>query len=172
MIREQPFLLASGENFAADIPRDLVEADDLLTQYGRWATSYGARKGAPTLDRMFIREADRKESLEAYNRRRAHVPAAQLMSTPEAMNVQRALAKVPDQERIVLTILYIPKRQPVHMQVAALRLTPSLCRIRHLSGLRMFRHLHDGCSCRLGCRSCDAFVRGDIVQRVASLREA
>lgn len=161
-----------SENFAADIPPELARADDLLTQYGRWATSYGARKGAPTLDRMFIREADRKESLEAYNRRRAHVPAAQLMSTPEAMNVQRALAKVPDQERIVLTILYIPKRQPVHMQVAALRLTPSLCRIRHLSGLRMFRHLHDGCRCRLGCRACDAFVRGDIVPRVASLREA
>lgn len=131
------------ENFAADIPPELAKADDLLTQYGRWATSYGARKGAPTLDRMFIREADRKESLEAYQRRRAHVPGEALMPTPDAMNVQRALAKVPDQERIVLCMLYIPRRQPVHMQVAALRLTPSLCRIRHLSGLRMFGHLHD-----------------------------
>lgn len=131
------------ENFAADIPQELVRADDLLTQYGRWATSYGASKGAPTLDRMYIREADRKESLEAYQRRRAHVPGEALMPTAAAMNVQRALAMVPDQERIVLTILYIPRRQPVHMQVAALRLTPSLCRIRHLSGLRMFRHLHD-----------------------------
>ena len=135
--------MTAPENFAADIPPELVRADDLLTQYGRWATSYGARNGAPTLDRMFIREADRKESLEAYQRRRAHVPGEALMPTPDAMNVQRAMARVPDQERIVLTILYIPKRQPVHMQVVALRLTPSLCRIRHLSGLRMFRHLHD-----------------------------
>ena len=132
-----------SENFAADIPPELARADDLLTQYGRWATSYGARKGAPTLDRMFIREADRKESLEAYNRRRAHVPGLPLMPTPDALNVQRALARVPDQERVVLSVLYIPRRQPVHAQVAALRLTPSLCRIRHLSGLRMFQHLHD-----------------------------
>ena len=132
-----------SENFAADIPPELARADDLLTQYGCWATSYGARKGAPTLDRMFIREADRKESLEAYNRRRAHVPGLPLMPTPEAMNVQRALARVPDQERIVLSVLYIPRRAPVHVQLAALRLTPSMCRIRHLSGLRMFQHLHD-----------------------------
>lgn len=131
------------ENFAADIPPELRRADDLLTRYGRWATSYGARKGAPTLDRMFIREADRKESLEAWQRRREHVPHDHLMPTPDAMLVQRALARVADRERVVLSILYIPRRQPVHMQVAALRLTPSLCRIRHLSGLRMFRHLHD-----------------------------
>lgn len=131
------------ENFSADIPPELARTDELLTQYGRWATSHGARKGAPTLDRMFIREADRKESLEAYQRRRAHVPGEALMPTPDAMNVQRALAKVPDQERIVLCMLYIPRRQPVHVQMAALRITPSLCRIRHLSGLRMFKHLHD-----------------------------
>ncbi len=133
----------TAENFAADIPPELARADDLLTQYGRWATSYGARKVAPTLDRMFIREADRKESLEAYQRRRAHVPGEALMPTPDAMNVQRALARVPDVERIVLCMLYIPRRQPVHVQVAALRITPSLCRIRHLSGLRMFKNLHD-----------------------------
>jgi hypothetical protein len=130
-------------DFAAEIPRELQRADELLTQYGRWATSYGSRKGAPTLDRMFIREADRKESLEAYQRRRAHVPGEMLMSTPDALNVQRALAKVPDRENIVLRILYIPRRQPVHVQLAALRITPSLCRIRHESGLRMFKHLHD-----------------------------
>ena len=33
-----------GENFAADIPPELQGADDILTRYGRWATSYGARK--------------------------------------------------------------------------------------------------------------------------------
>lgn len=133
----------SFDNFAADIPPDLARADDLLARYGRWATSYGARKGAPTLDRMFIREADRKESLEAWKRRREHVPADPLMATPDAMAVQRALASVTDRERIVLTILYIPRREPVHVQMAALRIPPQLAQIRHLSGLRMFKHLHD-----------------------------
>lgn len=130
-------------SFAADIPQELTGADDLLTRYGRWATSYGARKGAPTLDRMFIREADRKESLEAYQRRRAHVPADPLMATDEALLAQRALARVADRERIVLTILYVPRRQPVHVQMRALRITPQLSQIRHLSGLRMFKHLYD-----------------------------
>src|SRR5574337_1019453 len=82
--------VSAYENFAADIPPELRRADDLLTRYGRWATSYGARKGAPTLDRMFIREADRKESLEAWQRRREHVPHDPLMPTPDAMLVQRA----------------------------------------------------------------------------------
>src|SRR5574343_1685249 len=101
----------SNENFAADIPPDLARADDLLARYGRWATSYGSRKSAPTLDRMFIREADRKESLEAWKRRREHVPADPLMATPDAMLVQRALSRVADRERVVLTVLYIPRRQ-------------------------------------------------------------
>src|SRR5574343_1890295 len=133
----------SNENFAADIPPDLAKADELLSRYGRWATSYGSRKGAPTLDRMYLREADRKESLEAWKRRREHVPADPLMATPDAMLVQRALSRVADRERVVLTVLYIPRRQPVHAQMAALRITPQLSQIRHLSGLRMFKHLHD-----------------------------
>ena len=131
------------QSYAADIPPDLAKADELLSRYGRWATSYGARKGAPTLDRMYIREADRSESLEAWKRRREHVPAEPLMPTPDALLVQRALQRVADLERIVLTILYIPKRQSVHTQMEALRITPALARIRHLNGLRMFGHLHD-----------------------------
>jgi hypothetical protein len=131
-----------GENFAADIPPELQGADDILTRYGRWATSYGARKGAPTLDRKYIREADRKESLEAWQRRREHVPNDPLMPTPDAMLVQRALASVADRERVVLSILYIPRRVPVPVLMARMHITPSLAQIRHLSGLRMFRHLH------------------------------
>lgn len=129
----------SPENFAVDIPPDLVRADELLTQYGRWATSCGARKGAPTLDRMFIREADRKESLEAYQRRRAHVPGDALMPTPDAMTVQRALSQVQPPERFVLTVLYIPDRVPVHVRMSEKRITPSLSQIRHKSGLAMFQ---------------------------------
>lgn len=130
------------QSYAADIPAHLGKADDLLTRYGRWATSYGARKGAPTLDRQYIREADRRESLEAWQRRREHVPAEPLMPTPDAMLVQRALQRVPDLERIVLNILYIPRRQPIDVQMYRLRVTPELARRRHLDGLERFGDNH------------------------------
>jgi len=130
-------------DFAADIPADLREADDLLTRYGRWATTSGRGSKPATLDRMYIREADRKESLEAYQRRRAHVPGEPLMPTADALVVQRALAQVADHERIVLTVLYIPHRRlPVQVQLRLLRIPPKLCRTRHLAGLRQFRNLH------------------------------
>lgn len=130
-------------NFAADIPRELQRADELLTRFGRWATAYGRNSAPHTLDRMHIREADPKESLEAYMRRRAHVPAEPMMPAPEAMGVQRALAKVSDRERIVLTVLYVPQRLPIQAQLRILRIPPSLCRVRHQNGLREFSHWHD-----------------------------
>ena len=130
------------QSYAADIPPHLAKADDLLTRYGRWATSYGARKGAPTLDRQYIREADRSESLEAWKRRREHVPAEPLMPTPDAMLVQRALQRVPDLERIVLTILYVPKRTPIDVLMRQVKVTPDLARRRHLDGLEKFGDNH------------------------------
>lgn len=132
-----------GQSFAADIPRDLIDADQTLQNYGRWATTSG-RGGicAHTLERQYLREADKKESLEAYLRRRSFVPADPLMNTREALRAQRALARVPDRERIVLTILYVPQRLPIHAQLRILRIPPSLCRSRHIVGLRMFANLH------------------------------
>lgn len=130
------------ESFAADIPPELRAADELLSRYGRWATSNGSRKGAHTLDRMYIREADRSESLEAWIRRRQHVPADPLMSTGDALAVQRALAAVPVLQRVVLVALYIPNRQPLAVRMAVLRVVPRTSRERHLDGLKMFRNLH------------------------------
>ena len=129
------------EDLAADIPPDLQPADALLTRYGRWATASGG-SSCSILGRMYIREADRKESLEAYNRRRANVPGQAMLTTQEALKAQRALAAVPDTARVVLSILYVPRRQPVEMQLRLLRIPPMLCRERHLHGLRMFWNLH------------------------------
>jgi hypothetical protein len=45
---------------------------------------------------------------------------------------------VPDQERVVLTILYVPQRMPLEQQLRLLRVPPRLCRERHQRGLQMF----------------------------------
>ena len=64
----------------------------------------------------------------------------------EALQCQRALAWVPDLERVVLTVLYVPQRMPVELQLRLLRVPPRLCRERQLRGLRMF-----WTQWRLGC---------------------
>ena len=46
--------------------------------------------------------------------------------------------RVPDQERVVLTILYVPQRMPLEQQLRLLRVPPRLCRERHQRGLQMF----------------------------------
>jgi hypothetical protein len=142
---------ARENDFAAYVPSEMQRADTLLTQYGRWATSYGRNSTPGTLDRMYIREADRKESLEAFIRRRNYVPSEPLMPVLEALVVQRALQKVADRERIVLTILYVPRREPIPAQLRMLRITPSLCRMRHQQGLREFGHWHDVLSLTRAC---------------------
>ncbi len=127
-----------AENFAADIPADLAEADQTLTRYGRWATTRG-RSIPHTVDRMYIREADGRATYDDIQQRRA--PVDPMMTTQDALNAQRALARVPDQERVVLAILYVPQRMPVAVQLRILRIPPALCRARHIHGLRMFRNI-------------------------------
>lgn len=122
-------------DLAAAIPPQLSEADDLLTRYGRWATS--GRSGAA---RCGSAEGHyRAESWQAVERRRA--PLTIGMRLQEALTCQRALARVPEQERIVLTILYVPQRLPPEVQLRLLRIPPRLSQERHLRGLRMFDNL-------------------------------
>lgn len=126
----------------ADIPADLLDADDALTRYGRWARdreNRGRRCGSA--ERDYDRRADRSESLEAYLERRGQVPRGPGMTPAEAMVCQRALARVPDQQRVVLAVLYVPRRLPPEAQLRILRIPPYLCRDRHLRGLRMFDNL-------------------------------
>lgn len=128
------------ENIAADVPENLLPADDLLTRYGRWAVARGRNRPA-TLDRMFIREADRKESLEAYMRRR-EAPPDPLLPMQQALSVQRALARVPEKERVVLAVLYVPRKISAIRQFEILLIPPRLSRERHLAGLRMFDNIY------------------------------
>ena len=120
--------MALKQNLAAEIPLDLREADELLAKYGRWAkdrrryercgSAEGAYKAPPNDD-------DRQ-------------PKMLTLTLSEAMACQRALAGVPQAERIVLGVLYIPRKVPVEVQLRRLNVPPRLSRERHLSGLRMW----------------------------------
>jgi hypothetical protein len=129
-------------SITADIPPDLVDSDEALTRYGRWACDRDSRsRRCGSAERHFDRSTDARESLEAYIERRAQVPRGPGMTPAEAMLVQRALARVPDLQRTVLAILYIPRRLPPEAQLRILRIPPELSADRHLRGLRMFDNM-------------------------------
>ena len=60
------------------------------------------------------------------------------MTLQEALVCQRALARVADRERMVLSVLYIPRRLPPEAQLRLLRIPPQLSQQRHLAGLQIF----------------------------------
>ena len=119
-------------NLAAEIPIDLHNADERLTRYGRWAMERQRRHTCGSAEgryRSFQDDEDRK-------------PMDMLQHIDEALACQRALAKVPEQERKVLTILYVPQRLPIEAQLRIAHIPPRLCQERHVRGLRMFDNLY------------------------------
>lgn len=117
----------------AEIPHDLTAADDLLHRYGRWALD---RHGPQTCGSAEGRYHPERGELEE---RRA--PREVLISTPDAVNVQRALQRVPQLERVVLQYLYVPQRWPAHVMLAKAKIPARLSQERHLAGLRMFSNI-------------------------------
>lgn len=118
-------------NFTGDIPSDLSQADALLTQYGQWARDRFTRRRCGSAEgryRSFQDDEDR-------------VPKEALQHIDDALRCQRALARVPERERTVLAILYVPQRLPIEAQLRINRIPPRLCRERHLQGLRMFDNI-------------------------------
>ncbi|MBD8051339.1 hypothetical protein [Limnohabitans radicicola] len=119
------------QNLSADIPQNLQEADERLTRYGRWAMERDRRHRCGSAEgryRSFQDDEDR-------------APKEVLQHIDEALACQRALAKVPELERAVLVILYVPRRQPIEAQLRLAQIPARLCRERHLQGLRMFDNL-------------------------------
>ena len=119
------------QNLSADIPQNLQEADERLTRYGRWAMERDRRHRCGSAEgryRSFQDDEDR-------------APKEVLQHIDEALACQRALAKVPELERAVLVILYVPKRLPIEAQLRLAQIPARLCRERHLQGLRMFENL-------------------------------
>lgn len=123
------------ECFSADLPASLAWADDLLTRYGRWAAQLG--RGGRTCGSA---EGDYRAPVRGDDDAR-RTPAVGLTAA-EAVACNRSFQSVPDRERIVLRVLYVPQRQTVEAQLRLLRIPASLCRIRHESGVRMFANVH------------------------------
>ncbi len=120
----------------AAFPESLADADEALTRYGRWAADRSRNnRRCASAEGLY-----QGESWQAVERRRSPAPVAMLAA--DAMLCQRALVRVPDRERMVLNILYIPKSKPPEAQLRILRIPPQLCQVRHLAGLRMFDNLH------------------------------
>lgn len=118
------------ENFAADIPLGLREADELLTRYGQWARDRMHRRRCGSAEGRYRAPANDDD----------RQPREVLQPDFEALRCQRALARVPELERVVLAVLYVPQRIPVEVRLRWLRIPPRLCRERHLRGLRMFHN--------------------------------
>ncbi len=118
-------------NFTAELPLGLVEADERLTRYGRWAMARQRRNSCGSAEgryRSFQDDEDR-------------APREMLQHIDEALACQRALAKVPEQERKVLQILYVPGRLSIEAQLRLAHIPPRLCQERQLRGLRMFDNI-------------------------------
>lgn len=122
------------ENFSADIPGDLVGADETLSIYGRWAADRPPRKRCGSAEGHYM-----PTGWQAVDARRESKPAG--MTLPDLMACQRALSRVAELERMVLGVLYVPRRMPVEQQLRLLNIPARLCRERHLHGLRMFDNL-------------------------------
>lgn len=117
----------------ADLPPTLHEADNTMNRYGRWAVDRGEKRRCGSVEGRY-----RPPGGQALEERRAPIDG---MATDQALRCQRALLGVPDQQRIVLTILYVPKRMPAEQQLRLLKIPPQLSQQRHLAGLRMFWNL-------------------------------
>jgi hypothetical protein len=119
------------QSFAADIPPSLREADELLARFGRWAMHRHKKQRCASAEGMYPIPPNDDSRL----------PKEILLTDFDAMGVQRSLSKVPDVQRVVLEVLYVPRRWPVEAQMRRLRIPPRLSQDRHLVGLRMFDNI-------------------------------
>lgn len=118
-------------NFTANIPESLVEANDRLERYGRWAMDRNRRQRCGSAEGRYRSTQDDQD----------RAPSEVLMHIDEALACQRALARVPELERKVLGIIFIPQRMSVEMQLRLAHIPARLCQERHLRGLRMFDNI-------------------------------
>jgi hypothetical protein len=119
------------QDYTCEIPESLRTADELLTQYGFWARDRYRRHRCGSAEgkyRSFQDDEDRS-------------PPPLLLHIDMAMKCQRTLARVPERERTVLAILYVPQRLPIEAQLRIKLIPPRLCRERQLLGLRMFENI-------------------------------
>lgn len=116
--------------WTCEITEDLKDADQALETYGKWAAD------RPQIRTCGSAEGKYKSPQDDIDRQ----PASQY-NIDEMMACQRALAGVQDKERIVLTILYIPRKVSIQAQIRLYKLDQRTFAERHRSGLRQFEML-------------------------------
>ncbi len=122
-------------NLVQELPVGLRDADERLTRYGHWAKDRAKRHCCGSAEGRYRSTQDDQD----------RQPPEVLQHIDEALACQRALARVPELERKVLTILYVPQRMSIEMQLRLAHIPARLCQERHLRGLRMFENLFRQC---------------------------
>lgn len=109
------------------LPRDLEDADRLLTKFGLWAQDrYKKRTCASAEGKYKIPDPP------------DFIPPSALMADFRAMDVHRTLLLVPLAYRRVVHAHYIPKREPEHAQRSAMRIPRKTWDDTLVAGVRMF----------------------------------
>ena len=121
------------QSFTAEVPQELHATEELLARYGQWAKDKFVYRRCGSAEGAYRPPADQDD-----DPRRTPRPAKS--SIDEIMRVHRALCSLPDRERIVLHILYVPRRQPVPALLRLANVPANVCRERHLLGLRMLKN--------------------------------
>ena len=121
-------------DISAPIPPNLKEADRLLHEYGQWAKDRPRLYGCASIWQNYVPNKG-----DAFEIRREPKPV--YMHVDLAMKCQRALTRVPEKERLVLTILYVPQRRSAIALMRMNKIPPRLSQERHIDGLRMFNNI-------------------------------
>jgi hypothetical protein len=124
--------LKKRHEITGEIPHDLRQADEILIRYGRAVMDRHRKHHCASAEGRYPippNDDDRE-------------PREILMPAPDAALVQRALIGVPERERLVLQILYVPQRLPPEAQLRIKRIPAQLSAQRHIDGLRMFHNRH------------------------------
>jgi hypothetical protein len=126
------------ENLAAPIPFDLADEDELLHRFGRWAMLRKGPKRCGSAEGQYRAPANDDDRV-----------AREILLPPmDAMRVQKALSRVPHKWRVILEVLYVPRRGgngkviPCELWLRIMRIPPKLCQERHLEGLRQFSNIY------------------------------
>ena len=111
----------------ADLPAELLEADDLLRRYGRWA------RGGNGAARCGSAEGNYRAPQDDEDR----VPAEPVMVVNDVERVRKALGGLPMMTLLVIQWLYV---KPAGMQANMRKhgIQPRHMRERHLEGVREF----------------------------------
>lgn len=123
--------MAKREQLYAELPAELLRADDLLRRYGRWA------KDRTRPQRCGSAEGNYKSAPNDDDR----LPAEVLLHPSDVESVRAALKDMTPVNRTVLMWVYVPDREPIQAKMRRCGVPPRVMRERHLEGVKEF-HLN------------------------------